>query len=86
MACGHLIVPHPKAGQMAAPTDAASPSQNPLPTGSRPQMAKSCRNPIGQSKSALPSRSDVQLFSKGQGVIDLDSEISDGALDLGMAE
>ncbi len=39
MASGHLSVPHKQAEQMAAPTSTASPSKNPLPTGSRPQMA-----------------------------------------------
>jgi hypothetical protein len=40
MASGHLTAPHQKAGQMAAPTSTASPSKIPLPTGSRPQMAR----------------------------------------------
>ena len=31
-------------------------------------------------------RSEVDLFRYGKGVIDLNAEISDGALDLGMAE
>ncbi len=39
MASGHLRAPHKQAEQMAAPTSAAEPSKNPLPTGSRPQMA-----------------------------------------------
>ncbi len=39
MASGHLRAPHKQAEQMAAPTSAAAPSKNPLPTGSRPQMA-----------------------------------------------
>jgi hypothetical protein len=40
MASGHRTVPHKQAEQMAAPTSAASTSKNPLPTGSRPQMAE----------------------------------------------
>jgi hypothetical protein len=43
MARGHLKAPHQKAGQMAAPTSTAEPSINPLPTGSRPQMARISR-------------------------------------------
>jgi hypothetical protein len=41
---------------------------------------------VGQSTSALPGNSDINLFCYGQGVIDLDAEVSDGAFDLGMAE
>ena len=41
---------------------------------------------VGQSTSALPGNSDINLFCYGQGVIDLDAEVSDGALDLGVAE
>jgi hypothetical protein len=40
----------------------------------------------GQSMSALPSISDINLFRYCQGVIDLDAEISDRAFDLGMPE
>tara|TARA_B100000029_G_scaffold219562_1_gene217270 strand:+ start:577 stop:753 length:177 start_codon:yes stop_codon:yes gene_type:complete len=36
--------------------------------------------------SAPPPVSDISLFSQLQRVIDLDTEISDGALDLGMTE
>ena len=36
--------------------------------------------------SALPSNSDINLFCYDQGVIDLDAEVSDGALDLDVAE
>ena len=32
--------------------------------------------------SALPGNSDINLFCYGQGVIDLDAEVSDGAFDL----
>jgi len=38
----------------------------------------------GQSYSALPGSSDVDLFGYGERVIDFNAEISDGALDLGM--
>ena len=41
---------------------------------------------VGQSTSALPGNSDINLFCYGQGVIDLDAEVSDGAFDLGVAE
>ena len=41
---------------------------------------------VGQSTSALPGNSDINLFCYGQGVINLDAEVSDGAFDLGMAE
>src|SRR5258707_13211995 len=41
---------------------------------------------VGQSMSALPGNSDIDLFRYGQGVIDLDTEVSDGAFDLGVAE
>jgi hypothetical protein len=43
-------------------------------------------NLLGQSMSALPGNSDIDLFCYGQGVIDLDTEVSDGAFDLGVAE
>ena len=36
--------------------------------------------------SALPSGSDVNLLGDGQGIIDLDTEVSDGALHLCIAE
>jgi hypothetical protein len=40
----------------------------------------------GQSMSALPSISDVNLFSYRKRVIDLNAEVSDGAFDFGMPE
>ncbi len=40
MASGHQRVPHKQAGHMAAPTSTALPSKHPLPTGSRPHMAR----------------------------------------------
>jgi hypothetical protein len=41
---------------------------------------------VGQSLSALPGISDVNLFRNCQGVIDLNAEIPDRAFDLGMPE
>ena len=41
---------------------------------------------IGQSTAALPSRSDVYLLRDIQGVIDLDAEIPDRALNLGVTQ
>jgi hypothetical protein len=41
---------------------------------------------VGQSMSALPGNSDIDLFRYGQGVINLDAEVSGGAFDLGVAE
>ncbi len=60
MASGHPRAPRQQAEQMAAPTSAASPSENPLPTGSRPQMAIS-RSP-GQvaGATALPPATDIR--------------------------
>jgi hypothetical protein len=40
----------------------------------------------GQSVTALPLRSDVNLLGDGERVIDLDAEVPDRALDLGMAK
>lgn len=40
----------------------------------------------GQSISALPLGSDVYLFRFCECVIDLDSQIADGALNLGMSQ
>ena len=39
----------------------------------------------GQSMSALPVTSDVNLFCNREGVVELDAEISDGAFDLGVS-
>lgn len=39
-----------------------------------------------QSASALPPKSDVNLFCYREGVVDLDAEISDGSLDLSAPE
>ena len=40
----------------------------------------------GQSMSALPFISDVNLFRNLKGIINLDAEISDGTLDLGVSQ
>lgn len=40
----------------------------------------------GQSMSALPGYSDINLFCYRQGVIHFNTEVSDGAFDLGVAE
>ena len=40
----------------------------------------------GQSMSALPSSSDINLFCYRERVVDLDAEITDRALDLGVTE
>jgi hypothetical protein len=36
--------------------------------------------------SALPQRSDIHLFGDGKGIINLDTEIPGGALNLAMAK
>lgn len=41
---------------------------------------------MGRARSLCPSISGINLFSYGEGVIDLDAEITDRALDLGMPE
>ena len=38
----------------------------------------------GQSRSALPLKSDVDLFCYCQGIIDLDAKVPNRALDFGM--
>jgi len=40
----------------------------------------------GQSRSALPGYSDVNLLNHGEGVVDVNAEIPDGALDLGVSQ
>jgi hypothetical protein len=49
-------------------------------------MAIFPRGLIGQSTSALPSGSDVDLLGDCESIIDLDTEIPDGAFDLGMTK
>jgi hypothetical protein len=41
---------------------------------------------MGQGVSALPLSSDVNLFRYCDSIIDLDAEISDGALNLGVPQ
>ena len=41
---------------------------------------------VGQSMSALPGMSDINLFRYCEGIIYLDAEISHRAFDLGMSE
>jgi hypothetical protein len=41
---------------------------------------------VGQSVPALPINSDIHLFGSFEGVVDLNSEVSDGALNFGMSE
>lgn len=40
----------------------------------------------GAAVDAAPSRSDIRLLRQDQSVVDLDSEVADCALQLGMAE
>src|ERR1043166_6759834 len=40
----------------------------------------------GRTFPHCPCRSDINLFGNGEGVVDLNAEVSDGALDLGVAE
>ena len=40
----------------------------------------------GQSVTALPRYSDVDLLGDGERIIDLDAEVPDRALDLGVAK
>ncbi len=41
---------------------------------------------VGQSMSALPRTSDVDLFRYSDCIVNLDPEVPDGALDSGVAE
>ena len=50
------------------------------PSGAPPTIKK------GQSQSALPGSSDVDLFGYGESVIDFNAEIPDGAFDFGMSQ
>ena len=55
--------------------------------GKRFTRAESCRSGLGSGRAQLcPHISDVNLFSYCQGIVDLDAEIPDRALDLGMPE
>ena len=40
----------------------------------------------GQSMSALPSGSDIDMFSDSKRIVDLDTEVSDGAFDLRVSQ
>ena len=55
---------------------------NPKTVASGPKR----RSRVGQSMSALPRFSDIDLLGYGERVIDLDSEIADRALDLRVAQ
>jgi hypothetical protein len=47
---------------------------------------KPARYKLGRACPLCPGGSDVDLFSYGKGIVDLDAEVSNRALDLGMAE
>lgn len=49
-------------------------------------MRQAVRCSDGQSILALPRHLDVYLLCNGESIIDLDAEIPDGALNLGVAE
>jgi hypothetical protein len=40
----------------------------------------------GRAFPLCPCRSDINLFGNGEGVVDLNTKVSDGAFDLGVAE
>jgi hypothetical protein len=41
---------------------------------------------MGRAVLLCPSSSDVDLFRYGKSVVDLDAQVSDGALDLGVTK
>jgi hypothetical protein len=49
-------------------------------------MALVRRSWSGRACPLCPGDSDINLFRYGEGIIDLDSEVSDGAFDLGVAK
>ena len=49
-------------------------------------MAQICRSWVGRACPLCPGNSDINLFRYGKGIIDLDAEIPDGALNFRMAE
>ena len=49
-------------------------------------MARFCREQMGRASPLCPGISDVDLFRYREGIINLNAEIPDGALDLGVAE
>jgi hypothetical protein len=57
-----------------------------LPKVSTSQFGPKAAVRAKQSPSALPPKSDVDLFRYREGVIDLDAEIPDGTLKFGMAQ
>ena len=58
----------------------------PRGSGDRSLMAPIGRRRRGRARRLCPQNSDINLFSDGQGVIDLNSEIPNGTLDLRVAE
>ena len=62
------------------------------PTGDMPRPVgaaekfQNVANLAGQSILLCPGRSDINLFGYGEGIIDLNAEIPDGALNLGVAK
>jgi hypothetical protein len=59
MASGHLKAPRKQAEQMAAPISPAFTVKNPLPTGSRPQMARNFCQAHVHATESLPLKADV---------------------------
>jgi hypothetical protein len=51
----------------------------------RSRMARSYRCVLGRACPLCPGISDVDLFSYREGIIDLDTEVSNGAFDFGVA-
>jgi hypothetical protein len=49
-------------------------------------MARICQSLSGRACPLCPGFSDVNLFGYRQRIIHLDTEVSDGAFDLGVAE
>jgi hypothetical protein len=49
-------------------------------------MAQNCHLNVGRACPLCPCISDINLFRYCQGVIDLDTKISDRTFDLGMPE
>jgi hypothetical protein len=74
--------PHVRFDERGWETERCRMAELPRPSSTLPKLPKL----VGQSMSALPGNSDINLFCYGQGVIDLDAEVSDGAFDLGVAE
>ena len=49
-------------------------------------LAQICRCGLGRACPLCPGISDVDLFGYREGIIHLDAEVSDGALDFGVAK